>query len=151
MGLVILPESDLGKELAKWNQPFYDPTKHPFPAMMYVARRRPDGVVAVYETDDRLFGGQAGTAERWTMQNCLTVNDEHEMQRALERGYRKTPQEALACFESKEKYIADSAAHRAYEDRNMSEKAKAEIKEAEDAAGMDHVPEIPEKRKSKKR
>jgi len=119
--------------------------------MLYMAKRRPDGIIAVIEGDDRLFDNKPGSAEQWTMANTLTVKSEAEMISAMERGWRKSPVEAIERFNEKEKAIANAAAHRAYEDRNVSDKAKAEIAEAEAEAGMDHVPEIPEKRRGRPR
>jgi hypothetical protein len=146
--MIITQESELGKELAKWNvkrTPTY------FPRMLYMARRRPDGVVSVGEVEDAIFARpgqppQPGSAEMWSAQCQMTVMDEAEQIKALERGWRFTPAEALARFEEKERAIGEAAAVRAYEDRNMSDAAKAEIAEA-DAQTEEHLAEVPEKKK----
>lgn len=143
MAIVITPESPLGIELAKWNvkRPF-----SPFPRMLYFARKRSDGVMSIGETDDRLFGGQPGAAEAFTSTCQMTVSSEQEMNRFMEMGWRQTPAEAIERFNAKEKHISDTAAHRAYEDRLMSEKAQAEVA-AYEASVEEHVAEMPEKRK----
>jgi hypothetical protein len=148
MGMVISPESELGKELAKWNKPY---VYNAFPRMMYKARRRPDGVVSVFEADDARLGGQigSGVAEAWTRGCQKTVNDEAEQRRARDEGWRETQDEALKHFHELEKFVADAAAHRAHEDRNMSEKAKAEAAAHEEET-FGHVAEVPEKPKAKR-
>lgn len=140
MGLIITPESELGKELAKWNKPY---VYVPFPRMLYKARKRPDGIVSASETEDRIFGGNPGTAEAFSVGCQRIVRSEDEEEKAKAEGWRESPDEAMAYHESLERDIADAAAHRAYLDRNMGEKAKREA-EAVDAAGMEHAPEIPE-------
>jgi hypothetical protein len=132
MALVITPESELGKELAKWNKPY---RFEPFPQMLYRASKRADGVVSLFDSE-----GQYA-------RSCyIEARSEAERQQYLEAGWRPSPEEALEAFEAKEKAIADAAAHRAYEDRNMSEAAQAEVKAAE-AETAEHVAEVPVKRR----
>lgn len=149
MAMLISPDSELGKELAKWNKPY---RYEAYPRMVYRAKKRPDGRVSVGETDDRLFEGRPGAADRpgaaelFTSSCQMIVGNEMEHQRAKENGWRDTQAEALEAFEAKERAIGDAAAHRAYEDRNLSEKAKEEV-ELVEAASFEHVPEIPAKPK----
>jgi hypothetical protein len=147
MPVVINPESEYGLELAKWN------VKRPwtqFPRMLYMAHKRPDGIVSVCETNDALFTlngvARPGAAESYNATCQLTVRNEAEQIRAFEQGWRPSPKEALERFEAKERSVGDVAAHRAYEDRNMSDAAKAEAKAVEDST-PDHVAEVPEKRR----
>ena len=142
MPVVISPESELGQELAKWNKPYHF---EPFPMMLYRARKRPDGVVSVLETNDGVLGGQPGTAETFTTSCQLTVNDETELTRALEMGWCHSPTDAMDSFAEKEKFLSTAAAHRAHEDRNMGEGAKAEAAAA-DASTPEHIAEVPRKR-----
>jgi len=141
MPMIVTPESALGQELAKWNKPY---VFQPYPKMLYRAERRPDGVVSVVEHNDSLFGGNPGAAEQFSKRCQFIVKNEREEAEYLERGWRSTQAEALALFEAREMSRARSAAHRAYEDRNLSEAARAEMKEAEDAT-PEHVAEVPEK------
>lgn len=143
MGVIITPESEYGKELVRWNKPY---VFQPFPQMLYLARRRPDGVMSVGETEDSVFGGRPGAAEAFTGTCQMTVKNESELNRYLELGWRPSPQEAMDRLKSKERLISDAAAHRAYEDRNMSDAAKAEAAAA-DAATPEHVAEVPEARR----
>jgi len=130
MPVIITPESELGKEMAKWNKPY---RFEPFPQMLYRAQRRTDGVVLVLDPNDETFSRSC-----W-----LVVHDERERQRELERGWRESPAEALALFEARACDIADEAARRAAADQRMSEKAQAEAAAA-DAATPEHVPEVPQ-------
>ena len=147
MPILITPESELGKELAKWNKPY---TYQPYPRMLYKAQRRPDGVPSVGEVDDKFFGGNPGGAEAFSATCQKTVEDEREETRAIEMGWRGHPKEAMEFFEEREKALGASAAHRAYEDRNMGEKAKAEAAAAE-ATTVEHVAEVPEKKTRRRR
>lgn len=139
------------QEMERWNRPY---RFEQFPQMVYRARKRPDGVVAVIETRDSLCAekGEAvspGRAEQWSRGNYMTVGNTDdpeknhaEFQRAMEAGWRPTIAEAMALYEAKEKAIADAAAHRHHEDRNMSAKAKAEAAAIE-GDSSEHTPEIP--------
>jgi hypothetical protein len=137
MGIIAPPpESKLAKEMAKWEKPW----KYvPFPRMLYHAVKRKDGVVVCIDP---------AIPEA---QSCVIVHSEAEQSRAMEAGWRESQKEAMDWFEAKEQSIAKAAAHRNYEDRNMSEKAKAEISEAEAAAGADHLPEVKEKKRGRGR
>lgn len=137
-------------EMEKWERPY---RFEEFPRLMYRARKRPDGVVAVIENDDRRCTepgtpAQPGAAEQWSRGNYMEVADQREYQKALETGYRPTPQAALDFFHQREQSIADEAAHRNFLDRNLSPAAKAEA-EAFEGDGSEHVPEIPEAPKRK--
>ena len=152
MGVIITSSSDYGKELAKWEmfpQPWAPSPGRPFmqrefPLMLYRAVVRFDGKVSVGEGDDRTFGGAPGSAEQFTRQCQRIVNDESELEIAKSEGWRRTQKEALEHHEKQQKFVETAAAHRAYEDRGMSEKAKKEAAEA-DAAVPTHVAEVPEK------
>lgn len=138
-GRLIDPNSDEGKELMKWE------VKRPptyFPKMLYMAKKRPDGIVSVNETDDRLFGGVSGAAEKWTATCQMVVKDEAELIKYREIGWRESQAEAMERFEAKEQKLGNEAAERAYRDRNMGEKAKAEIAAVE-ASTDEHVAEVP--------
>ena len=148
-GRLISTESEEGKEYLKWERkPNYNPDapENRYPRMLYMAQRRPDGVVSVGEPDDHAFSNVTGAGEQFNRRCQLIVRGEQEETAALERGWRRSATEALERFESKEKHIADAAAHRSYEDRNMGEKAKAEVAAAE-AETVEHVAEVPEKRR----
>ena len=151
-GARVSGESALGKELATWEQPNYRPSEHPFPKMLYRAQHRPDGRRSVGEVLDSVCGGAEGSAQQWSRQCQLTVNDESEMVRAFESGWRKTPQEALDYLEAQDNSKSNLTAERHASDARMSELAQRE------AAAVDHstlkqipsVPEAPLPRKGRK-
>lgn len=142
MAMVITPESAMGQELAKWNRPY---TFQPFPMMLYKAQDRPDGIPSVGEYLDSVFGGVLGAAEAFTNRCQKIVQNEQELAAALEMGWRKTQKEAMALREAKDCARSTAAAHRAYEDRNMSEAAQAEARAVEQSTEH-HVAEVPVKR-----
>lgn len=137
MAMVISPDSEYGKEMAKWNKPYVYVA---YPKMMYKARRRPDGVVSVSEPSN------SAEAEAFNASCQRVVGDEDEKRRAAGDGWCDTPTLALERFHGRDKFLSNAAAHRAYEDRNMGELAQAEIAVA-DAETSEHVAEIVEKRK----
>jgi len=126
------PDSHYAKEMRKWNKPY---VFEMFPKMLFKAAKRATGGpwIVVDPLD-----------ERFSAANQITVQNENEMERAIRDGWCMTPQEAVARQLGFEKDISDAAAHRAYEDRNMSASAKAEIAAAEEATS-DHVAEVVQK------
>lgn len=142
MAMIISPDSEYGKEHAKWNKPYVFAM---FPKMLYKAQRRPDGTPSVGEGLDSLCGGAPGAAEAFNRSTQKEVSSEAEMSLELERGWRETPQEALAFFASREESRSTEAAHRHHDDRNMGELAKKEAAAA-DAETSEHVAEVPRKR-----
>ena len=150
-GAKVSRESELGKELAKWerDKTGWTAEKNPYPKMLYRAQHRPDGRRSVHEVNDALFPVQgaagpmvvAGAAEQWNRQCQLTVRDEAEKHRAYESGWRDTPQQALELLEQRDNAVATVTAERHYSDARMSEKAQAEAAEV-DQSTLKHVPEI---------
>jgi hypothetical protein len=123
------PQSAYGQEMAKWNKPY---THQPFPKMLY--RAKTDG--------SRITLSDSPSGE--IAQGCtLVVNNEAEMRRAKDEGWREGPKEALEHQLALQKAVSDAAAERNFRDRNMGEKAKAESAAAE-AEADGHLGEIPE-------
>lgn len=141
------------QEMEKWDKPkrqggYNADGIEPYPKMLYKARKRPDGIVAVLETNDNVCTEKGallvpGAAEQWSRGNYMTVNSEDEERRYYGQGWRATPKEALALYHKEQDDIAELAARRNYEDRHLSERAKAEVKEYE-GDSSEHSPEIPE-------
>ena len=136
MPVVHVPESNFSIEMRKWeaHHTVYGPPGRPYayapyPTRMYKVARQADGA--------RTFEAE-------------TANDEHEQRNLESRGFVVGGQQAaLDAFDAQEQAVAVLAANRAYNDRNMSEKAQAEIAAAEASAGARHLAEIPEKPKRK--
>jgi hypothetical protein len=146
------PQSEMFKELSKWEKDSLtcpermgkkwnvnDPAFQ-FPKMLYKAERRKDGIPAVADQEDEGFGRRCQ----------LVVKTHEEEDQAIKRGWRNSPKDAISYFlQVTERAISDAAAHREYEDRNMSENAKAEAAAAVEASPL-HVAEIPEKPKARR-
>jgi hypothetical protein len=138
------------REMEKWEQRGYNPANHPYPKMLYRAQQRPDGAWSVGEALDRMISGQPGSAEQFSNSCQTIVKSEEEHRKAREQGWRDSSKEAMEYRELLDKSIADAAAYRHWQDRNLSEAAKAEAEEA-DAATMEHVAEVPAKRRGRPR
>ena len=130
----------------------YDPKQNPYPRMMFMARKREDGrlMCGAPEPHPSHFKEPAAywfefTAVDQFNRNCQrVVNSEDEYRQAVDEGWRDDPKEAMAHAQKLEDMISEAAAHRHWQDRNMSEKAKKEAAEADEASDQ-HLAEIPEK------
>jgi hypothetical protein len=131
VGVVVNPESELGRELAKWNKPY---RFEMFPKMLYRAVKKENGKVVCGDAYDEAIDRQCQT----------TVQSEDELHRARELGWCESPQAALDAFEAKEREVADASARRLHSDQRLSEKARAEAAAADDATA-DHVADVPRK------
>ena len=156
-------KTSMGKHLWEMERkPDYDPRNHVYPRMLYKAYKGEDGVVRCMDTDPKpyLYPNQEMyrmACERVTAFNLscqktiglVPENGPTELRAAEEEGWRTTPQAAMEFVFSLEKAITTAAAERAYQDRNMSEKARVEIAAAE-AETPDQVPEVKAKPAVKK-
>lgn len=131
MAVVINPESELGRELAKWNKPY---RFEMFPKMVYRAIKKENGKVVCGDVNDEAIDRQCQK----------TVHSDDELIRAREMGWCESPGDALEAFEAKEREVADASARRLHSDQRMSEKARAEAAAADDATA-DHVADVPRK------
>jgi hypothetical protein len=138
--VVINPESEYGKEMARWNKPW---RFEKYPQCLYMARQSPTGKWTCQETDDGLFGGSFGAAERWTTGCQRTVRNDAEYEQAINEGWRDTAPQALAHRKALEDAVSTAAAEEKFRLQRMSEKAQAEYNKA-DAAAFEHLPEKPE-------
>lgn len=131
----------------------------PYPMMLIKAQRIPAGFpnAGKYATqilEPAYFGFRTENeweracefARNWTKGCQRVVADEREHKQALEsgEGWRDSSKEALAHAAELEQMVSTAAAERYYQDRNMSEKAKAESEKHESEHEFGHVPVIPE-------
>lgn len=166
-GLVVVPGSNYAKERAKFEQfpnPFGPPGNpyvyREFPRMLYRAEVY-QGRIACGATvadagefsNPNEYNRQEESARRFTERCQRIVNDEREMQMAMENGWRKTQAEAVAYLEARQRSQGQAAAERNYQDRNLSDAAKAEAAAAqmthfqETGQHLEAVPEAPVKRR----
>ena len=162
-GIVVVPGSNYANEMAKFEMfpskygqpgnPWRGP--QPFPKMVYRAelwKGKPVCIAAAPDPSEFPNANDLARVEeqarRFNERCQLTVRDESELQRAMENGYRESPAEAVTYLEGRQRREADAAAERNWQDRNMSEAAQAEAKEAVrkhfDEEGA-HLPAVPEK------
>jgi hypothetical protein len=76
---------------------------------------------------------------------CTTqiVSHEGDYLIAKGQGWRESPEDALALLEAHHENLGQEAAHRAHDDRSMSESAQREIAAYESTTSQ-HVAEVPE-------
>jgi hypothetical protein len=157
MPIVISPESELGKELAKWEQhqthyvgfgqsPGNPYVFRPYPRMVYKASLDPNGKALVlapepvrqrYLTDEAYFQAVAAS-DALTQANQRTVHSETEYEQARREGWREDPKAALAHYEQLQQEIATAAAEAAHAAQRMTSKAQEERKKR-DASTDKHV------------
>lgn len=139
------------KEERKWNTPKSQGGMRcdgyeEFPRMLYKARENPlSGKFDVLLTRDIVSADRTTvllSAEQFNAACQQTVNDQIEYNRAHADGWRDSPREAMEYHEGVETQNMVNAAVRAHDDRNMSDKAKAEAAKVE-ASTPGQVPEIP--------
>lgn len=163
-GVAVIPGSPFAREMAKFESfpvggfSAGNPYRYrPFPKMLYRAERwngSPACMAAPpnpweMENVDKLRHLQ-NLAEKFTERCQMIVQDDREMQKAMESGWRESPEEAVAYLVQRGKDVSLLDAHREYEDRNLSEAAKNEVREERAARGGDPVPEMPAKRRGRK-
>lgn len=137
MGLVIAPDSELGKELEKWNTPKQQGGMRcngfePYPAMVFKAARYPGtGKVLVLHP---LAGTGDTVADAFSVRNYKTVDTPEAHAQANREGWADTPGEAVEAFEQAAKDEADLAANAAFHAKRMSAQAQQEFDAAQEAA-----------------
>lgn len=121
MSVIQTPDSAMARELDKWN---VSRPKAEFPKRMYLAARP-------------IKGGQVIFPEQQDADEVLERN-------LRSRGWGSGQVEALELLEQREFLLAEGAAHRAHDDRHLSESAQREVAQVEQSTDH-HVAEIPRK------
>lgn len=75
-------------------------------------------------------------------EHYISAADEQEARNLESRGYRQGQLAAIEFVKEQEQAVAVAAAERAYADRNLSDKAKAEAQQADDAVSG-HLGAVP--------
>ena len=144
MALLIAPDTPYGKELWRWEH--HDGEAHPSDPNL--RGMRPSS-----------FRAYPAMLYRATQQNPWQfdqqeVADEVAERLAVGQGFVSGGKAAAAeAFQARQQDLAMAAAHRNYEDRNVSERARAEIDAAEQASSthLGEIPETPIKRRGRPR
>lgn len=148
--LVEVPGTPYAREMAKFERPY---RYQPFPRMLYKAERfkgtimcgAPEPMPWEFQTE-RAYLSALEEARRYTEKCQTIVGNESERTRHMDMGWRESPAEAVAFVDAREKAESKEIAHRNWDDRNLSENAKAEAAAQEAAAGVP-LPEIAEARR----
>lgn len=137
MGVIIPPESDLGKELQRWDTPKREGGEAPnekldYPAMVYMAFRYSNGKVMCGHPGASTGDDPEANAFNNKCQFTVANRDEHEKMRRA--GWSDSPDDAVALFEKNARGEADAAAEEQYRVNRMSGKAQEEFSRAQDDA-----------------
>lgn len=138
-------KTEIGKHLWQHERkPGWSPANNPYPRMLYRAYEGEDGVIRCMDAEPKpyLYPNQEMyrmACERvaqfnLSCQKTVGIIPEQgpaEEAAAFEEGWRRTPKEAWDRAKQLHDMVATAAAERAYQDRNLSEKARAEIAAAE--------------------
>lgn len=152
--LEINTSTPMGKELLRWERPSnYRPENHPYPTTVFKAFKGDDGVIRCIDTDPNpslflspeMYRMAKEKVDLFNRSCIRVVNDEIEHKNAVAEGWRDSSKEAKEALWGWEADISKAAAERAYADRNISEKAKAEVKAIEDSTPniLGEIPEAP--------
>lgn len=145
-------KTEMGRHL--WSmerKPGYDPKapENQYPKMLYKAFKGEDGVVRCMDSmpkswlypNQEMYRMALEAAEHFNTSCQRTVGSPEEHRAAEEEGWRTSPRDAMDFVFSLQKAITVAATERAYADRNLSEKARAEVAAAE-AETTEQLPEI---------
>lgn len=144
MSMLIPNETPYGKELWKWDH--FEDESHPADAS--IRGMKPRGYLAYPAMVYRM------TAKNpWKWESHI-VKDEHEQRNFESRGFvAGGPQAAADAYDAAQARLALAAAERNYDDRHLSDRAKAEAEAAQSASArhLGAIPETPIKRRGRPR
>jgi hypothetical protein len=161
MGVIINPESELGKELQKWEQfdrHGMDGTVHkagnpytyrPYPKMLYKAHPFRTGktltsappVSPFGHSDPNMYNQALLEADAFNRSCQRIVADESQHAIAKGQGWCESQAEAMEQHERTQNAIAKEAAEAAFQAQKMSDSARAEFDGAVDAS-EGHVSDV---------
>jgi hypothetical protein len=157
-GILKVPGSRLALEHEKFEQFPSDWGKNPgnpyvyreYPKMLYKAQHFQGKRVCMSPPPDPLdwptrdkYKAAVEAVRRFNESCTRVVKNEAEESRSMEDGWRDSPEAAMEFIKDRDKKFSTEAAHREYDDRNMSEAAKKEIIQAKEAADGAHLAEVP--------
>lgn len=145
MSLVINPESELGKEMAKWD------ARHPlteYPKMLYRAGDLNGKKLCMAPPpspfgwrDQAEYQAAINQAESFTSSCQRIVMDESQERLAKGQGWSDGPAEALALAEKEARALGDAAAEANFAARRMSDMAQRELDEV-NGLTHEHVADV---------
>ena len=145
MSVVINPESELGKELAKWDAPRVHTE---YPKMLYRAGSLNGKTLCMAPPpspfgwrDQAEYQAAIAQAESFTASCQRIVMDESQERIAKGQGWSDGPAEALAQAEKEARALGDAAAEANFAAQRMSERAQRELDEV-NALTHEHVADV---------
>lgn len=160
MGVVISPDSELGRELCKWEQhrtkyvgdeqePGNPYVFRPYPRMIYKAVKKPQGQVGCIDVPPNAshfdniahYERACLEVEGFNRQCSKIVQSESEYLIAKGQGWSDDPKAALELYEHEEQAVAQAAAEAAFNARRMSDKAQREFDAAQHMTN-EHVTDV---------
>lgn len=156
-GVPVSIDTPLGAEVKKSEDRMrnYRPEDHPYPMMLFRARKSADGTIRVFESipefsrvfvDEAQYQRVKADSVAWNNGAVKQVESEEEHKRALTQGWSNSQEEAIAAQWKHEHAMQEEAARTAFQTRRMSEKAQAEVA-AYAASTPEVVAEVPEAKK----
>lgn len=162
MGVVISPESELGKELWKWDHAVNE--SHPsdptirglrpttfqaFPKMVYKATKREDGRIECCPPEPQIneflslneYHRAFAKWEAVIRGSQRLVHSEDEHRRAKNDGWCGSPREAIDHQKALDEAVSTAAAEAHFAATRMSEKAQREFR-AVDQATSEHIADV---------
>lgn len=145
MPIVINPDSELGRELAKWDAPR---PRTEYPKMLYRAGTLNGKTLCMAPPpspfgwrDQAEYQSAINQAEAFTASCQRMVADESAERIAKGQGWANSPGEALAVAEKEARALGDAAAEANYAAKRMSESAQRELDEA-NSLTHEHVADV---------
>jgi len=145
MPVVINPDSELGRELAKWDAP--SPWAA-YPKMLYRAGEMNGKRLCMAPPpspfgwrDQAEYQAAINQAESFTASCQRIVRDESEHRMAKGQGWCESPGEAMEQAEREARALGDAAAEANYAARRMSDKAQRELDEVNELT-HEHVADV---------
>jgi len=145
MSIVINPDSELGRELAKWDAPR---PRTDYPKMLYRAGSLNGKTLCMAPPpspfgwrDQAEYQAAINQAESFTTSCQLIVQDEGHERIAKGQGWGESPAEALAVAEKEARALGDAAAEANFAARRMSDLAQRELDEANELT-HEHIADV---------
>ena len=145
MPIVINPDSELGRELAKWDAPR---PRTEYPKMLYRAGTLNGKTLCMAPPpspfgwrDQAEYQAAINQSESFTSSCQLIVQDEGHERLAKGQGWANSPGEALALAEKDARALGDAAAEANFSARRMSDMAQRELDEV-NSLTHEHVADV---------
>lgn len=163
MSVIITPDSELGKELRRWEQhntklaldndgvfkPGNPYVFRPYPKMVYKAVKKENGKVVcmvplpepVHFALQNAYLAAVADAEALNARCHKIVESEQQWMVAKGQGWCESPEAAIEQFEREEQALGNAAAEAAFAASRMSDKAQRDFNQVQEMTA-EHVPDV---------